>query len=85
MTALLLTALLWQAGLPAGALPAQTGPGTAPPQQPAPVSPPFQPEVSDPLLEPAETDVPEAGEPGIIDVHSSSEAISLDGTPYVEW
>ncbi|REG33139.1 outer membrane protein TolC [Archangium gephyra] len=53
MTALLLTALLWHAGLPAGALLAQTGPGAAPPQQPpAAVSPPFQPEVSDPLLEP---------------------------------
>jgi outer membrane protein, multidrug efflux system len=42
MTALLLTALLWHAGLPAGAMLAQT---------PA-VAPPFQPEVSDPLLEP---------------------------------
>jgi outer membrane protein TolC len=42
MTALLLTALLWHAGLPTGAMLAQT---------PA-VSPPFQPEVSDPLLEP---------------------------------
>jgi general secretion pathway protein G len=35
--------------------------------------------------EPAETDVPEGGEPGIIDVHSGSAAIALDGTPYAEW
>lgn len=42
-------------------------------------------EEPDPLAEPAETDVPEGGEPGIIDVHSASEAISLDGTPYAEW
>ncbi len=34
---------------------------------------------------PAETDLPEGGEPGIIDVYSLSEAISLDGTPYAEW
>ena len=42
-------------------------------------------EEPDPLTEPAETDVPEGGEPGIIDVHSGSPAIALDGTPYVEW
>jgi general secretion pathway protein G len=42
-------------------------------------------EEPDPLTEPAETDVPEAGEPGIIDVHSGSPAIALDGTPYVDW
>ncbi len=34
----------------------------------------------------AETDLLEgAGEPGIIDVYSLSEAVSLDGTPYSEW
>ena len=42
-------------------------------------------EEPDPLLEPAETDVPESGEPGIIDVHSGSPAIALDGSPYAEW
>jgi general secretion pathway protein G len=42
-------------------------------------------EEPDPLLEPAETDIPEAGEPGIIDVHSGSPAIALDGSPYAEW
>ena len=34
---------------------------------------------------PAETDLPEGGEPGIIDVYSLSEDVSLDGTPYAEW
>ncbi len=34
---------------------------------------------------PAETDLPEGGEPGIIDVYSLSEEVSLDGTPYSEW
>lgn len=34
---------------------------------------------------PAETDQPEDGAPGIYDVHSTSERISLDGTPYSEW
>jgi general secretion pathway protein G len=34
---------------------------------------------------PAETDLPEDGAPGIIDVHSTSELTSLDGTPYNEW
>ena len=42
-------------------------------------------EEPDPLLEPAETDVPEGGEPGIIDVHSGSPLIALDGTPYADW
>ncbi len=42
-------------------------------------------EEPDPLLEPAETDVPEGAEPGIIDVHSGSPAIALDGTPYADW
>ncbi|MDH3253653.1 MAG: type II secretion system GspH family protein [Acidobacteriota bacterium] len=39
----------------------------------------------DPEMEPAETDFPEDGQPGIIDVHSGSERLSLDGTPYSEW
>jgi general secretion pathway protein G len=34
---------------------------------------------------PAETDLPEDFQPGIIDVHSGSELLSLDGTPYSEW
>lgn len=42
-------------------------------------------EEPDPLAEPAETDVPENAEPGIIDVHSASPLIALDGTPYAEW
>ena len=37
------------------------------------------------LAEPAETDLPEGGEPGIIDVRSGSPLISLDGTPYADW
>lgn len=35
--------------------------------------------------EPAETDLPEGGEPGIIDVRSGSGALALDGTAYAEW
>jgi general secretion pathway protein G len=38
----------------------------------------------DPDLPPAETEQPEGG-PGIIDVHSGSDQLSLDGTPYSEW
>lgn len=34
---------------------------------------------------PPETELPEDGQPGIIDVHSGSTAVSLDGTPYSEW
>ncbi len=34
---------------------------------------------------PAETDLPEDGAPGIIDVHSGSDGAALDGTPYSEW
>ena len=34
---------------------------------------------------PAETDLPEDNQPGIEDVHSTSEETSLDGTPYSEW
>lgn len=42
-------------------------------------------EEPDPLAEPAETDLPEGGEPGIIDVHSGSPAVALDGTAYATW
>ena len=34
---------------------------------------------------PAETDYPEDQQPGIIDVHSGSQLVSLQGTPYNEW
>lgn len=34
---------------------------------------------------PAETDLPEDGQPGIQDVHSGSDRLSMDGTPYSEW
>lgn len=34
---------------------------------------------------PAETDFPEDLQPGIIDVHSGSPLLGLDGTPYSEW
>jgi general secretion pathway protein G len=40
---------------------------------------------ADPEAVPAETDVPEGGEPGILDVRSGSERLALDGTPYAEW
>lgn len=33
----------------------------------------------------AETDLPEGGEPGIIDVFSGAEGVSVEGTPYSEW
>lgn len=39
----------------------------------------------DPESPPAETDLPEGGLPGVIDVRSGSEALSLDGQPYAEW
>ena len=39
----------------------------------------------DPELEPAETDLPEDGQPGIWDVHSGSELTSLKGGLYSEW
>ena len=35
--------------------------------------------------EPAETDLPEDGQPGIYDVHSGSDRVGLDGTAYAEW
>lgn len=34
---------------------------------------------------PAETDFAEDGQPGIIDVHSGSDLLSTEGTPYSEW
>ena len=33
----------------------------------------------------AETDQGEGGQPGVYDVHSTSDRTSLDGTPYSEW
>ena len=39
----------------------------------------------DPEMEPAETDLGETGQPGIIDVHSGANGLSLDGTPYSDW
>jgi len=39
----------------------------------------------DPDFEPAETDRPETGEPGIIDVYSGAEGLSVRGEPYSEW
>ena len=39
----------------------------------------------DPEIEPAETDFPEDGAPGVIDVRSGSPRSSLDGEPYAEW
>lgn len=42
-------------------------------------------EEPDPLVEPAETDLPEGGEPGIIDVRSGSPLVALDGTAYATW
>ena len=39
----------------------------------------------DPYQLPAETDLPEDGAAGIMDVRSGSEASSLDGEPYSEW
>jgi general secretion pathway protein G len=43
-------------------------------------------EEGDPDSPPAETDQPEGGEPGIIDLHSGSDRLDLDGkTRYSEW
>lgn len=39
----------------------------------------------DPDAEPAETDLPEEGEPGIFDVRSGSDRTALDGSLYSEW
>ena len=35
--------------------------------------------------QPAETEVSETGAPGIIDIRSGSDILSLDGDPYSEW
>ena len=42
-------------------------------------------EVIDSEEQPAETDLPENGAPGVVDVHSGATQLSLDGTPYSEW
>ncbi|MCL4838635.1 MAG: prepilin-type N-terminal cleavage/methylation domain-containing protein [Thermoanaerobaculia bacterium] len=42
-------------------------------------------EEADPDNPPAETDLPEGGEPGIMDVRSGSTQNALDGTPYNTW
>lgn len=42
-------------------------------------------EEADPDNPPAETDLPEGGEPGIMDVRSGSPRNALDGTPYNTW
>lgn len=39
----------------------------------------------DPEVVPAETDLPEDGQPGIVDVRSGSTILSVAGTPYYEW
>ncbi len=39
----------------------------------------------DPERPPAETELPLDGQPGVIDVHSGSPLLSLDGVPYSEW
>ena len=39
----------------------------------------------DPDFEAAETDLPESGEAGIIDVFSGAEGLSLDGEAYGDW
>lgn len=42
-------------------------------------------EEANPDFEAAETDSPEGGAPGVIDVYSGSELLSLKGEPYSEW
>jgi prepilin-type N-terminal cleavage/methylation domain-containing protein len=39
----------------------------------------------DPDNPPVESEAGEEAQPGVVDVHSGSEKISLDGTPYSEW
>ena len=39
----------------------------------------------DPDAIPAETDVPDDNQPGIVDVRSGSDLLSLSGVPYSEW
>ena len=45
------------------------------------------PEFEEPSLDepPAEAELGEGGEPGIIDVHSGAEGTGSDGRPYSEW
>lgn len=42
-------------------------------------------EEQDPEAPPPESDQPEDQQPGIIDIHSGSDALALDGSPYNEW
>ncbi len=42
-------------------------------------------ETFDDEFEPAETDLPEDGAPGVIDIYSLSEDLALDGSAYAEW
>ena len=42
-------------------------------------------EEPDPDAVPAETDLPEDGQPGVVDVFSGAVVVSLDGTQYSEW
>jgi general secretion pathway protein G len=39
----------------------------------------------DPDFIPAETDLPEDGQPGVVDVRSGSTILSVAGAPYYEW
>ena len=39
----------------------------------------------DPDKPPAETETPDEGKPGIVDVHSGAPGNSLDGSPYKDW
>ena len=39
----------------------------------------------DPDNRPAETELPDGGQPGIIDIKSGSPILSFDGVPYSEW
>lgn len=39
----------------------------------------------DPDSPPAETEINETGAPGVLDVRSGSDAVSLEGEPYSEW
>jgi type II secretory pathway pseudopilin PulG len=39
----------------------------------------------DPEEQPAETDLLEGGQPGVVDVHSGAPGLSLDGSPFSQW
>ena len=39
----------------------------------------------DPEEQPAETDLLEGGQPGVVDVHSGAPGLALDGTPFSQW